>query len=153
MIIFNTTSGSVAYMRQKLTDGLNAANILFEIYEAKDPSGAIQKADTFDIDRYSALGAIGGDGLVSDVLNGMLRRKDKKRLPFWIIPNSFGNAYSRNFGVNDVDDALHVLKKGDVMKMDCMRVLMDYESEADILKAGKSIDKHLQYGLYSADFG
>ena len=35
--------------------------------------------------------AVGGDGTMHEVVNGMLHRKDKKRLPIAFIPNGSGN--------------------------------------------------------------
>jgi sphingosine kinase len=44
-----------------------------------------------DIDKYSAIVAVGGDGTIHEVVNGILRRTDKKKLPLAILPNGSGN--------------------------------------------------------------
>lgn len=44
-----------------------------------------------DIDKYSALIAVGGDGTFHEVVNGLLHRPDKKRLPIAFLPNGSGN--------------------------------------------------------------
>ena len=44
-------------------------------------------AETLDIDKYSAIAAVGGDGTFHEVVNGMLFRKDRKRLPIAFIGN------------------------------------------------------------------
>jgi len=44
-----------------------------------------------DIDEYSAIVAVGGDGTLHEVVNGMLQRLDKRRLPVAFIPNGSGN--------------------------------------------------------------
>ena len=47
--------------------------------------------------------AVGGDGTYHEVVNGMLHRADKRRLPVGFIPNGSGNDTLRAFGVITVD--------------------------------------------------
>jgi len=44
-----------------------------------------------DLDRVSALVAVGGDGTFHEVVNGMLQRPDKRRVPIAFIGNGSGN--------------------------------------------------------------
>lgn len=44
-----------------------------------------------DIDRYSALVGVGGDGTFHEVANGLLHRPDKKRIPIAFVGNGSGN--------------------------------------------------------------
>jgi len=44
-----------------------------------------------NIDDYSAIVAVGGDGTLHEVVNGMLHRPDKRRVPVAFIPNGSGN--------------------------------------------------------------
>ena len=48
-------------------------------------------AEELNFDNYSAIVAVGGDGTLHEVVNGMLHRRDKKRLPIAFIPNGSGN--------------------------------------------------------------
>lgn len=76
--------------------------------------------------------AVGGDGTAHEVINGMLKREDGLRLPISIVPNGTGNDLVGCFGIKDIEQALRWIVKGDVIKMDVNKVLMDHEHETDI---------------------
>lgn len=71
-----------------------------------------------DLDKYSALVASGGDGTYYEVVNGMLARPDKKRLPIGLIPNGSGNSLCYSIGIQNVDDALDYIVAGTAAKFD-----------------------------------
>ena len=52
---------------------------------------------------HSALIAVGGDGTLHEVINGMLMRKDKLSLPISFVPNGSGNDLVGSIGVRDVE--------------------------------------------------
>lgn len=45
-----------------------------------------RKALEIDLNQYSCLIAVGGDGTFNQMVNGMLLRPDKKRVPVGLIP-------------------------------------------------------------------
>jgi diacylglycerol kinase family enzyme len=53
------------------------------------------------LEKYSALVACGGDGTVHEVVNGMLAREDRVRVPVGMIPNGSGNMFSCGLGMRD----------------------------------------------------
>jgi len=63
-----------------------------------------------------------------------LRRKDKKKIPVGFLPNGSGDDLVANLGigVGDIDLALEYICKGDTIKMDVTKVLIDHETESDI---------------------
>ena len=77
------------------------------------------------MDKYSAMVAVGGDGTYHEVVNGMLHRKDKRKIPVAFIPNGSGNDNLRNYNCYDVQTALDYIIKGDIIKVDTVRVLAD----------------------------
>ena len=62
----------------------------------------------------------------------MLMREDRLKLPISFVPNGSGNDLVGCFGMRDVEQALNWLVKGDIIKMDVNKVLLDYESEDEI---------------------
>ena len=45
----------------------------------------------FDIDNYSALIIVGDDACIHQAINGLLSRKDGKKIPIGLIPNGSEN--------------------------------------------------------------
>ena len=86
-------------------------------------------AKDLDIDKYSIVVAAGGDGSYHEVINGVLNRPDKRRLPVALLPNGSGNDLCKALGIMSLDHGLDYIVKRKVIKIDTNRVLMDHESE------------------------
>ena len=88
------------------------------------------------MDKYSVMCAAGGDGTYNEVINGMLAREDKRKIPVALIPNGSGNDLCRSVGIWSLDHALDYICKGECIPLDSIRVLLDHESE-DSLPEGE----------------
>lgn len=65
----------------------------------------------------------------------MLNRPDGLKIPVALIPNGSGNDLCSAVGIKNLDIALDYIIKGECIKIDTVRVLMDHESE-DTLPEG-----------------
>ena len=65
-----------------------------------------------ELSEFSALVAVGGDGTLHEVINGMLMRQDRQRLPVAFVPNGSGNDLVGCLGIRNVEQALNWLVKG-----------------------------------------
>lgn len=79
--------------------------------------------------------ACGGDGTVHEVVNGLLMREDKKNIPVAFLPNGSGDDFCSALGIMNMDDALNYICKGETIKVDTVRVLLDNATE-DTLPEG-----------------
>ena len=104
-----------------------------------------------DMDKYSALVGVGGDGTYHEVTNGMLHRADKRRLPLAFIPNGSGNDTLRPLGVTNLAKSLDYIIKGDLLKVDLTRCLIDADTEDEIPEDEKF--KRLRYVLLNTCIG
>lgn len=102
------------------------------------------------MDKYSALVAVGGDGTYHEVVNGMLHRKDKRKIPVAFIPNGSGNDNLRSYNCYDIQTALDYIIKGDLIKVDTVRVLADAETEEEVPQTEKY--DRIRYQLINSSY-
>jgi len=93
-----------------------------------------------DIDNYSAIVAVGGDGTIHEVINGLMRRQDGKKLPVAFLPNGSGNDACGSIECDTLDQGLDYIIKGNVIKIDIFEALLDHESAAEVLEK-ESLDE------------
>lgn len=85
-----------------------------------------------DLENYSVLSCVGGDGSFHEIVNGMLSRPDGLKLPCCFLPNGSGNDMCRALGSEELETAINYLIKGECIEMDTIRILMDHESESTV---------------------
>jgi len=103
--------------------------IEYNAIETEYGGHALDIAQTVDFDSYDAICCIGGDGTAHETVNGMMKRKDGKRLPLGIIPGGTGNSLLEDFKMaDDFKLALNAIAKGTVIDFDCGLIeLLDVE--------------------------
>ena len=100
---------------------------------------------------------VGGDGTIHEGLNGLMRRKDKKRVPVGLIPNGSGDdaCGCLSLQVNDALTALNFVVKGDLIKVDIIKILIDVDSEEELYNRLNSesdlkIENYLRYSFINS---
>jgi len=123
LVILNPAAGKRDHesVREALTRCFAASRIEYEIYETRkaEKPGEVVRArlrDGFDL-----VVAAGGDGTVSDVIDGLVGSP----APLGIIPIGTGNLIARELGIpEDIDEAVSIVasaphsRKIDAMKID-----------------------------------
>ena len=102
-VIYNPSSGKARDIRPIIHDCFFSNGIEYELYETKGRLDALNVAMSFDIDKYSALALVGGDGTIHEAINGLLRRRDKKTIPIGLIPNGSGDDACGGLGLDSGD--------------------------------------------------
>ena len=68
---------------------------------------AVELAAEASSERYDTVIALGGDGIVHEVVNGLMRLPFDKRPSFGLVPVGSGNDYARTLGMSEsVPDAV-----------------------------------------------
>lgn len=68
------------------------------------------------------------------MINGMLARPDKKRLPVGLIPTGQSNDFARSVGLSATETiaAIESISKGEAIPVDTIRVLIDHDAESTL---------------------
>ena len=75
-----------------------------------------------NLDGVDVLCAIGGDGTIHELCNGMLMRKDGKSVPLGFLPGGSGNSVMCDFGTWSIEAAAERVANGTVLGMDVCNV-------------------------------
>ncbi len=80
-------------------------------------------------DAYDSVVALGGDGIIHEVVNGLMKIDDEKRPALGIIPVGSGNDYARTLGItiNHPIEALKQVLEGIKRRIDVGRIKSDIE--------------------------
>lgn len=87
-----------------------------------------------EIDKYSLVVAAGSDSTYHEVINGILARTDKRKIPIALVPNGTSNDLCTSLGIRSVDYALEYIKARITTRIDTIRCLMGIETEDNLPK-------------------
>ncbi len=132
-VIFNGYVSGAA-LGEEIQTKLFDHDIRSDIIECEADLDPFMKTLELEIDNYSALIAVGGDGTFNQMINGMLARPDKKRLPVGLVPTGTSNDIARSLGISidDIASAIESLSKCEAIGIDTTRVLLDRSSESGL---------------------
>ena len=108
LLITNPKSGIISF-EDSLNNVINLFkkyNIEYTLNKTEYAGHAIDLVKKTDLMHYDSVCAMGGDGTLFEVLNGMLDRGENERIPISIIPNGTGNSFMKTIGIENVVDAV-----------------------------------------------
>lgn len=94
------------------------AGVELRAYETQDASHGHKLVRELELGTGSAVGGLGGDGTMHQVVNGLLTRSDGKKPPIANIPCGTGNDLALNLGITDPEDAAHKICAGNTSPVD-----------------------------------
>lgn len=129
LIILNPISGHGAGERlwPPIQTALRAGRIDYDLAQTSLPRQAIDIAERAKQSGYETLIAIGGDGTVNEVVNGLMRASKQRPCgTLGVIPIGSGNDFSRTLGLRaDWRAAVHRLIAGRPTWIDIGKVICD----------------------------
>jgi diacylglycerol kinase (ATP) len=98
----------------------------FDLVQTAAPGQAIREAASAVTQNYDVVVAAGGDGTVSEVVNGLISVAGEGTHPLGIIPIGTGNDFSDMAGLpRDVPQAVHTIASGTTRRVDAGRIEAD----------------------------
>ena len=67
---------------------------------------------------WDGIVALGGDGTLFEVINGMMRGNDNLPVPLGVVPVGTGNSFSKDLSIESLDDAVHNIINGKTRQVD-----------------------------------
>ena len=108
---------------------LNKVQPIFEvggaeltILETEYAGHARDYANELDYTGYDGFCAIGGDGTMHEVINGMLKRNDGKKLPIGLVTGGTGNSFMHDLDCLDPENAVKRILTGRLRPIDIAKV-------------------------------
>ena len=116
----NARDGKLGRSFHKVEDALKASGVEFDLFKTEGKGHAIEISSELRDSEYDLIVAVGGDGTVHEVANGI--RGSSKRLG--IIPMGNGDDFARSVGIplNDIQGAISLLKSGSDYSVGGIRV-------------------------------
>ena len=102
------------------------SEVHLDILQTEYAGHANELANTLDFSGYNGLCAIGGDGTLFEMVNGMLKRKDNQNFPLGLITGGTGNAFMHDLNCLDPIKASERIIKGNLRSVDIARVETPY---------------------------
>jgi len=107
---------------QQVKPVFDAAGVDLTIFETEYAGHAREFVRGLDFSEVDGFCAVGGDGTMHEVINGLLSRPDGSLIPIGLIPAGTGNSFLRGFDCLDPLEAARRIVAGRTRPIDAARV-------------------------------
>ena len=107
---------------EKVLPIFHSSLIKLTILKTEYSGHAFDYAKALEFKGYDGICAIGGDGTMHEIINGMLKREDKKKLPIGLITGGTGNSFMHDMKCLDPIDAAKKIILGNKKPIDVFKV-------------------------------
>lgn len=161
LLLVNPKSGlgkSLKVCEQDIKPHLKSHNIEHEIYITntnKKTCDYLRDLELSSLKRFRALLIVSGDGLVHEVVNGLMSRQDWKeamRVPIGVIPTGSGNGLAYTLIRNNHRD---LTSRVEGIKVCCRHAIQQETIQADLVKItyGVTQTEHTIWSILSIGWG
>ncbi len=132
LVIYNPNAGggNAAKVLSPIQKALEERNIEATFLLTQHHGHAIELTANADLENYDGIIATGGDGTLSEVVNGYYQNPTKGKPPIGLIPNGTGNAFMKELKLKPGDwhSAIDIIVQGHLKAIDVAR----YEQQNEI---------------------
>lgn len=133
-VIVNPAAGSGISLKSlpKIKELLDKEDLSYEIFMTECPGHAIQLADQAVSQGFNEVVAVGGDGTVNEVINGLMKRKSKatEKCVLGVIGAGSGNDFLYGMGLPlNLEENCRIVSEGKSRLIDIGRVFLDDADE------------------------
>ena len=107
---------------ERVRDVFRKTNTKLTVLHTEYAGHAFDLANTLDFSKHDGLCAIGGDGTMYEMINGMLKRKDKKIIPIGLITGGTGNSFMYDVECLDPVEAARRIVNYNLRPLDIAKV-------------------------------
>lgn len=123
----------------------NLACDLIDFHKSKQHT--IELARKLSLD-HDIIVAVGGDGTVADVIQGIIEAQTEKKVLLGILPLGSGNAFRKSLGIpKSLKKALNVIREGKTREVDLIMIEGKTAGFASIGATAKITQKKLQHKI------
>jgi len=119
--------GKTGRILSDLITSLNNLGFDYEVEVTKAPLHAVTLVCEYVKKGFRRIIAVGGDGTVNEVVNGIMKSKKVDEIKFGVIPEGGGNDFAKNLKLDDnIEKGLKVLLRGKTKGVDVGKVEDNY---------------------------
>lgn len=104
-----------------------AAGIELDVRVTERPGHAREIARSLDLSGFDGVCAIGGDGTIHEIADGLMQRDEVNSIPLGIIAAGTGNTLAQHLGCDDPLEAARRIVSGATQPLDVVRVTLNDE--------------------------
>jgi diacylglycerol kinase (ATP) len=136
----HSARGRTRALLPEIAERLRQLNIDFDLEQTIAPGQAIELARQAVLAGYERLVAVGGDGTLHEVANGLLGMGREKSVVLGLIPSGSGNDFAAALGIPTGPAACARLRNGSARIVDAGRVTVDGGSRFFVNNVGLGLD-------------
>jgi len=105
LLVFNpeACSGRAARMLPAIEQAFADRGVATKMFLTRHAGHATAHVAQCSLQEFDGVVAVGGDGTLFEVVNGLYRRDHAERIPLGVIPMGTGNAFARDLGLQPGD--------------------------------------------------
>ena len=125
LFVVNTTAGRGKTGKKiyRLVTCLGDHGFKYDLEITKAPKHAIELTKNYIKEGYRKIVAVGGDGTLNEVVNGILESRKANEIKLGLVPEGGGNDFSKNFRIpSEIEKAVKILENEYTTRVDVGKI-------------------------------